>query len=254
MSSSPSQWLLIRIVSIACLGAMLILEGGCEKAPASKPPVSATPVLGDGVIEGRVTFVGTPPELKPIDNSICHPGANPITEESIVVTNGGLENTFVYLEGGPRFAGAGRDAALLDQKDCRYVPHVLGLQIGQSLQIRSSDPTIHNVHFMPDNNASGNFGMTQAGEEKTVTFDNADIIRFKCDVHPWMTAYVGVFDNPFFAVSAKDGTFKIDKVPDGSYKLVAWQEMLGTIKRDVVLKDGKPIEVNFEFKPPQDQG
>ena len=156
------------------------------------------------------------------------------------------------MKGGPRFSGASRDAALLDQKDCQYVPHVLGVQIGQPLEIRSSDPTMHNVHFVPDNNAPGNYGMTQAGDERKVTFDNADIIRFKCDVHPWMTAYVGVFDNPFFAVSANDGSFEIAKVPAGSYKLVAWQEQLGTIERDVVLTSDQPIDVNFEFKPPKE--
>lgn len=245
-----SERSLIRIACTACFSILLLLGAGCEKSASPKATLSTQPVIGDGVIRGRVTYVGTPREMKMIDNSICHPGAKSIKEESIVVTDSGLQNTFVYLRGAPRFSGAGRDAAVLDQQDCQYVPHVLGIQIGQPLAIRSSDPTIHNVHFMPDNNPSGNYGMTQAGDEKKVTFENADIIRFKCDVHPWMTAYVGVFDNTFFAVSAKGGSFAIDKVPAGSYKLVAWQEQLGTMERDVVLTDDKPIEVNFEFKPP----
>ena len=88
---------------------------------------------------------------------------------------------------------------------------------------------MHNVHFIPDNNAPGNYGMTQAGDERKVTFDNADIIRFKCDVHPWMTAYVGVFDNPFFAVSAKDGSFEIAK---GAGRLVQARRVAGAAWHD----------------------
>ena len=239
-----------KTAACVVLATTLLLTGCDEKQSAPEAPLSTRSVLGKGGIRGRVTFVGTPPEMKAIANQPCHDAAEAIKEEMIVVNDGALQNTLVFIAGGPRFSGAALEPSVLDQKSCRYVPHVLGVQVGQTLRIRSSDPTIHNVHYTPDRNPPGNFGMTAAGSEKDVKFLNADIFRVKCDVHPWMTAYVGVFDNPFFDVSDADGKFDIDQVPAGSYKLVAWHEQLGKIERDVVVADDQPLDVSFEYRAP----
>jgi plastocyanin len=165
-----------------------------------------------------------------------------------------LANVFVYLAGVAASDGSDREPALLDQKDCRYVPHAVGVQVGQTLRVRSSDPgTLHNVHYNPDRNPPANFGLTSAGDERKVTFGQApEFIRVRCDVHPWMNAYIGVFDSPFFAVTGESsGMFEIGKVPAGDYKLVAWHERYGTIERAVKVKDNDSVDVTVEFKPPE---
>jgi plastocyanin len=244
----------VRRQSALLIAAMLamLLAAGCGGEKAKAPELPTTPVLGDGTIRGTVRFIGEPPEMPLIDNQPCHDEAEPIREETIVVgSERGLKNVLVYLTGAPRFSGAGNDPAVLDQKSCRYVPHVIAVQVGQTLRIRSSDPTMHNVHYNPDHNPPANFGMTTRGAEKDVTFDQQDIFRVKCDVHPWMTAYIGVFDNPFFAVTGDDGAFALKQVPPGRYTLVAWHERLGTQEKQVTVEDGKPLDVTFQYKAPE---
>ena len=231
---------------------LLLLCAGCDGEKAASAPLPTEPVVGNGVVRGKVAFVGKAPERKPIANEPCHADAEPILEETVVVNdNGTLRNVLVHLVGAPRFSGAGREPAVLDQVSCRYEPHVVGVQAGQTLRIKSSDPTIHNVHYTPDDNAPANFGMTQAGQTKDVTFDKAEIFRVKCDVHPWMTAYVGVFDNPFFAATGDAGTFELAAIPAGTYTLVAWHEQLGRQEQTVTVEDGKPLDVTFEYKAPE---
>src|SRR3954470_4144517 len=157
------------------------------------------PTFGTGSIRGSVKFVGTPPARASISNKPCHEGAAPLKDETVVVNaDGTLANVFVYLADAPASEGSDRPAALLDQVDCRYVPHAVAVQVGQSLRIRTSDPkTLHNVHLLASSNPQLNFGLTDAGAEKPVTFGQPEFIRTKCDVHPWMTGYIGVFESPF---------------------------------------------------------
>jgi hypothetical protein len=134
--------------------------------------------------------------------------------------------------------------------DCRYVPHVLGVQADQPLVVRSSDPTLHNVHYNPKRNAPANFGMTKAGQEKTVTFKAHEFIQVRCDVHPWMSAFIGVFENPFFAVTDENGQFQIEHLPDGQYTLATWHERYGRLEREIEVVDGAVVEAGFEYRPP----
>ena len=187
-----------------------------------------------------------------IKNEPCHPGAAPIEEETVIVNgNGTLRNVLVSVEGAGAGDGSSREPALLDQVDCRYVPHVLGVQVGQKLRLRSSDPTMHNVHYVPDVNPQGNYGFTKAGEERTTAFAAPEVVRIKCDVHPWMTAYVGVFASPFFAVTRDDGTFEIKGLAAGEYKLVTWHERYGKLEQLVTVNEAAPAEAMFEYKAPQ---
>ena len=175
-------------------------------------------------------------------------------EEKVVVNeNGTLANVFVYLAGVPASDGSDREPAVLDQVDCRYVPHAIGVQVGQMLRIRSSDPTMHNVHYDSDSNGAANFGLTVAGAEKPVTLKgNHEFIRVRCDVHPWMSATIGVFESPFFTVTDDaEGTFEIARVPAGQYTLVAWHELYGKLERPVEVKDDESVDASFEYKPPQ---
>jgi hypothetical protein len=230
---------------------------GCDKSPAQNGSPTAPPrpktVFGTASVRGSVKFIGTPPPRAEIPNEPCHDGSTPLKDETVIVNpNSTLANVFVYLENATESDGSDRPPALLDQINCRYAPHVIGVQVNQPLRIRSSDPhTLHNVHLIATRNPAMNFGLTEAGAEKTVTFQNAEFIRAKCDVHPWMTAYIGVFDSPFFSISSdKDGSFEIDKIPPGKYKLVAWHEQYGKMERPIEVKDGQKLDVTLTFKAP----
>ena len=207
---------------------------------------------GNGVVRGVVKYDGVPPKMAVIANKPCHDGAPELAEETVVVGDGGaMTNVLVYVEGAGTGDGAGRDPAVLDQVHCRYVPHVLGVQVGQTLVIRSSDDTMHNVHYKPDRNAAGNFGMTQAGAEKRVKFAAPEFVRVKCDVHPWMTAHVGVFEHPFFAATGADGKFEIMGLPPGNYTLATWHELYGRLAQPLTISDDKPeAEATFRYKAP----
>jgi hypothetical protein len=197
-------------------------------------------------------LLGQPPAPEFIPNEPCHDGSGPIEQDRLVVNgDGSLRNVLVWLEGLPRTTGAHRPPALLDQKNCQYVPHVLGVQIQQKLVIRSSDPTLHNVHYAPEQNQSANFGFVGEGVERQTSFERAEIIHTRCNVHPWMHAYVGVFDNAFFAVTGDGGTYHIAGVPAGTYTLVAWHEQLGRREQTIVVpQDASPpaVEASFEFR------
>lgn len=227
------------------------LGAGCDRGTASVGPAAGptTRMAGDGIVRGRVVFEGTPPQMRTIDNQHCHDGSTPIKEETMLVDeHGGMQNAVVYLEGGPEIGGpVPSEAALLDQVNCRYVPHVLVVQAGQPVRIRSSDPTLHNVHYNPRQNAPANFGMTGAGQEKTVSFKAPEMIHVRCDVHPWMGAWIAVLKTPLAAVSAADGTFAIEQIPPGQYRLVTWHERLGRQEQMVKVEDGKPVDVKVVF-------
>jgi plastocyanin len=235
----------INLAMLTCLAM-----AGCDQSSSATSTSSLpTSVAGNGVVRGSIQFVGKAPEMKTFTaTEACCRGEPPIVEETVIAnSNGTLRNVFVFIEGAPRLNGAGQPAALLDQSRCAYVPHALGVQIGQTLNIRSSDPTMHNVHFNPTINAAHNYAMTQVGQEVKTTFSGAEFIRMKCDVHPWMTAWVGVFDNPFYAVTKEDGSFEIKGIPAGNYTLVSWHELYGRQEQSVTIADDKPIEMTFSF-------
>ena len=224
---------------------------GCDAPDASEspaaPPRTGVVVSGNATIRGTVKFTGAVPKAtsSPVP---CHDGMKMVADESAVVNdNGTLRHVFVYIEGAPATDGSQAAPALLDQVDCVYVPHAVGVQVGQALRVRSSDPTLHNVHSLARSNRPFNLSMTTAGEEKTVTFAKPEFVPLRCDVHPWMTAYVGVFENAWFAVTDRTGAFEIGNVPEGSYKLVAWHERYGRLERSIDVKD-QTFDVTFEYK------
>jgi len=231
---------------------LVCLAVSCD-APDARGVRRTTPenARGDSVIRGRVIFTGTPPVMQPIENRPCHSGAKPIRQETVLVdSTGGLKNVFVYLQGGPAVDGSSLPPAVLDQIDCRYEPHVVGVTVKQPLIVKSSDPTLHNTHYTPANNPSENFALRTAGHQKTVRFIAPEIFPVRCDVHPWMTAYIGVFDNPFFSITTDSGEFLINNVPEGDYTLTAWHEIYGELRQKVTVKRGQAIDINFEYKPP----
>lgn len=178
-------------------------------------------------ITGKVSLKGTPPPEKalPLDPACgkLWPNEKPKTRFYAVGADSGLADVFVYLKKFDGKVEPSAKPALLDQRGCEYVPYVLGLQTGQKLLVRNSDPVLHNVHGTPKINKEFNLAQMAGGKDIERSFDQAEVfVRFKCDVHQWMFAYVGVVSHPYHAVTDKDGKFKIEGVPAGKYTLVAF--------------------------------
>ena len=247
----------MRLKSLLCLLLITLLiscDGDVEtgnSAPMKREQRSA-PVRGNGVVRGVVHLTGWTARQPPpqIVKCLGHSHDVKIEDETVVVNDGLLRDVVVYLKDAPASDGSQEPPVLLDQVNCRYVPHVVAVQVGQTLRVRSSDATLHNVHMAPRDNATVNFGMTGVGI-RDLRFQTPERIRVRCDVHPWMNADVVVLENPFSAVSAADGTFEIKGVPAGDYTLVASHGRLGNLEQKVTVTEAKPAEAGFEYKPPQ---
>ena len=225
---------------------------GAAPAPVSNPVDPATA----GTIAGRISFDGPAPARAAVrmdSDPNCKPQGTGTMDEAVVVgANGALQNVFVYVKDGLgtlRFP-VPSEPAILDQKGCQYTPHVVGTQVGQRLEVINSDPTLHNVHAIPAANQEFNTGQPIQGMKHTHTFSTKEVmVPFKCDVHGWMRAYVGVLDHPFFAVTSADGTFSLKGLPPGTYTVEAWHETLGTQTQTVTIGASESKDVAFAFKP-----
>jgi hypothetical protein len=174
-----------------------------------------------------------------------------VVDESVVASpSGALQNVVMCIKDAPNVGVAiPSDPAVLDQVGCVYRPHVVAMRTGQTLRVKSSDQTLHNVHMLSQANTPTNIGMTQPGYRDFV-LKSAEIFRVRCDVHPWMSAHLAVFDHPFFAVTDEQGKFEIKGLPAGSYTLTAWHERFGEVEQKVNVEESRPIDVNVDFRPP----
>ena len=237
------------------VGALLTLVGflalGCGPETPDASRTLPPPVFGSASIVGSVKLVGPPPPVRMLDIGSCHTGAVAAIDETVVVgSSGELANAIVYLIDAPLSTGVAQPQLVLDQVGCKYVPRITAVQSNQPLKITTSDSVFHNVHWVSQHNGNVNVGLPKAGDFKTVAFTTPEFIRVRCDVHPWMNAWVGVFDHPFFAVTNEKGQFKIDKVPAGTYRVGVWHELYGTRELSLVVTDSAPGVVRFEFAPP----
>jgi plastocyanin len=214
-------------------------------------------------VTGVITFKGTPPaerEIAPIKDdpncSAMYPGALPKTTFYVVGKGGELADVVVSLKdaSGKEITGKSTGTSVasteLDQKGALYMPQILAMQTGQKLIVKNSDPVVHNVHTKPVSNPESNQVQMADGPDLTFTFDKPEMfLKFQCDVHPWMFAWVSVFDNPYFAMSDKDGKFAIKNVPPGKYTLVASHRKLGTQTAEIEVTDGGAAQsFSFEMK------
>ena len=225
------------------LAASLVACGGKQEtsstsaAPhrraAPRPARRSTPSTA-GDVKGVVSLEGTAPKNEPIKmnaDPVCvKANKDPQFQETYEVKDGKLANVFVYVKDGlgNYVFDTPTDPATIDQKSCRYHPHVFGIRVGQPLEIINSDATLHNIHAMPKANAEFNTGQPIQGMKTMHTFDKKEVmVPFKCDVHGWMNAYVGVMDHPYHAVTDADGKFDLKDLPPGTYTIEAWQEKPG---------------------------
>lgn len=209
-------------------------------------------------ITGKITLTGTPPPEKelPLDASCGKMHTEkPKTRFYVVDASGGLADTFVYIKDGlsGKTFPPPSEPAVLDQVGCEYVPYVFGLQTKQKLLVKNSDPLLHNIHVTPMVAGNKESNKAQMGGAKPFeyTFDAPEqFLRFKCDVHVWMFAYAGVVDHPFFAVSGKDGTFKIANVPPGKYVVEALHRKGGKKTAEVTVgKDNVKADFSLAVAP-----
>jgi hypothetical protein len=245
-----------RLPAAALLGAALAAGCGGDAPPQRTPPPDAKRVDASkaGRITGRVIVEGSLAEnpIIKIDDAVCaRENKDGLPIETLVVENGGLNNVFVHIRDdlGHYYFETPTEPAKLDQRGCRYIPHVMGVRTGQPLEISNSDPTLHNVSAVAKVNRGFNFGQPMQGIKNTTTFNQPEVmVRLRCDVHGWMTAYVGVVPHPYFSITEGGGVFDLKNVPPGTYTVEAWHEKLGTQAQTVTLGDNASKELNFTFK------
>jgi plastocyanin len=231
------------------------------RAAAVLVAVSVWPgiALAASTITGTVTFDGKPPALRPIAmdaEPVCakkHSG--PVPNEMLVLGNGNtMANIMVWVSKGlapGKTWPVPKTPVTIDQSGCMYKPHVMGIMVGQTYQILNSDGILHNIHTLPKVNPQFNKGMPATVKEATTVFQKPeDVFHIKCDVHPWMSAYVAVFTHPFFSVTSTDGKFTISGLDPGTYEITAWHEKLGTQTASVTVGASDTKTQNFKFAVP----
>jgi plastocyanin len=212
-----------------------------------------------GDIVGTITLKGEPPKEKDIVPLKEDPNCGkfhsemPKTRFYVVGANSALADVVVSVQGiTGKSTGASAAPVVLDQKGCEYIPAILAVQTGQKLNVKNSDPVLHNVHSQPTvagNNEDNKAQMPGSGDLSFTFAKPEEFLKFKCDVHPWMFAWITVFDHPYFAVSAKDGTFKISNVPAGKYTIKAIHRKAGAVTQEVEVKDGEnKLDLALEAK------
>jgi plastocyanin len=210
-------------------------------------------------ITGTITFDGKPPALRPLDinaEPICakkHGGPAP-NEMLVLGTGNTMANILVWVSKGlpsGKTWPAPKTPVTLDQNGCVYKPHVMGIMVGQTYRILNSDGILHNIHTLPTINKSFNRGMPGNVKEATTTFEKPEnVFHIKCDVHPWMSAYIGVYTHPFFSVTGTDGKFTIANLDPGTYEITAWHEKLGTQTATITVAATDTKTQNFKFAVP----
>ncbi len=253
-----------KLLSLAALIPLLTLvacgggeeSSGPEAAPESDAPAVMAPDLSNaGNVSGTISFTGDAPaatEIALAADPFCQAAhSDAVTISPVLVdADGGLMNVVVHVSGGLEGYSfdVPSDVPVLNQTGCIYDPHVLAVRAGQRFTVLNSDNTLHNVNVQPADNRAFNQGQPMVGMELEKVFDNPEIgVPVRCDVHPWMSAFINVFDHPYFAISGADGAFSIDQLPPGEYTIEAWHETLGTQTQSVTVAPNETAEISISF-------
>ena len=221
--------------------------------------MTASMAFAGSTITGKVNFKGAKPAPTPIKMNAdmkclkLHSGKDVMSEQAVINPNNTLEYVFVYVKKGLEGKKFPTPASkvTINQEGCMYHPHVFGVMTNQEIEVVNSDPTIHNIHALPKTNKGFNIAQPKQGMKMTQKFDKPEVmVKVKCEVHPWMAAYVGVMDNPFYAVTDNQGNFTIKNLPAGTYEIEAWHEKYGTQSMTVTVggSDTKTADFTFEGK------
>lgn len=209
-------------------------------------------------ISGTIKFDGEAPKFKEIKmdaDPVCvtlHSG--PVYPQTLVLGEGNtMGNVFVHIKKGLNQGNypVPAEEIVIDQKGCEYHPHVAGVMAGQSIKVLNPDGTLHNVHVLSKTNPEANIAMPKFRKDITMKFDKPEFMfAMKCDVHPWMGAWLSVMPHPFFAVTKDDGKFTIADLPAGTYEVEAWHEKLGTKSATITVAEGDNATADFTFAAP----
>ena len=244
--------------------AMLVVLTGCGGGGDDSSALPPVPGGGGGgtsydaasataTLTGNIVFEGEVPEAARIQmaaDPFCLSHAEGATSQEVLVTDGGqLQNVILYVRSGHEDASYSvpGDAIVINQQDCTYAPHVFTMMANQELTIKNSDTTLHNIHAFAEVNTPFNIGQPVEGMETTKTFEQPEMpLPIRCDVHRWMSAFVGVFDHPFHTTSGDSGSYEL-KLPPGTYEIVAWHEKYGEQVSTLEVADAESAELNFTF-------
>lgn len=234
---------------------MAAMRRGCAVfLAAALCSVGASAQTRTGTIKGHVRLTGKLP-----GNPVIRMGMDPkcsrmyrgkraIQEIVSADEHGNLANVFVRLQGSFPETPVPTQPVIIDQQGCIYGPRVVGMRVGQTLQVKNSDPVAHNVHGV--SKGANRFDVTVPAGGVPLSFrpkQEEVMLRVICNLHRWMVTYVGVAANPFFAVTSQGGTFEIDEVPAGTYTIEAWQERYGLVKKTVKVAAGATATVDFTY-------
>ena len=241
----------LTLVITTCLAVAVLSSGQDAGVSTTKKPYVRTGY--EATLSGTITFTGKRPKtvrIQTFADPVCHDINPRLSTEYAVGDRGRLANVLVYVKSDALDTYAFQPPAspvVLDHRGCRYVPHVLGMRVGQPILIFNRDPTTHNTHAVSRKNPDWNQSQMPETDPLKHTFAQPDLIAFKCNQHPWEKAYVGVFDHPFFAVSDELGNYKIEGLPPGKYTVVAWHERFGEKTVDITFLPGEARNLIFTF-------
>jgi plastocyanin len=241
---------------ILALCALLLAAAGCKKTTTPARNYTTIDLANSGTISGTIHFTGKPPERIPIDmaqDPACSLAPANLTEQ-YVIDNGGLDNVFVAVQDGlgDKAYAPPSTPVIMDQKGCRFIPHVIGVMAGQPVRFTNSDATMHNVHMVPTISANQAVDISQPpnGPGDTRTLSTPELmIPVRCNNHPWMEGFINVVSNPFYTVSADGGRFTIKGVPPGTYTLVADQQVLGQKTASITVTAQHTTAIDISYAP-----
>jgi plastocyanin len=240
----------LMATAMALFAYISISNGTSASAAAAQGP------MGSARVVVKVVLTGSAPARAKVQTSAdpycakVHQ-ADPLLSQTVQVgADGALIDSLVFVKDGVTGTYAvPQTPVTLDQKGCVYIPHVIGMRAGQPVQIVNSDSTLHNIHPMPVINAGFNIGMPTLGMKQTRFFPKVEpVFHVKCDVHPWMSAYVATFAHPFFGVSTSQGIVELNNLPAGTFQIQAWHEKYGVQMQTVSLSAGETKEITFTYK------
>jgi len=245
-------------MTLLIIGAISVVPPRSSGILGPQGKLTYQPTGSEGRITGKVSFAGQIPQRRLIDTSadpVCHDANPELYTEDVIITAGKLANVFVYVSGDMLelyVFDAPKSDVVLAHRGCQLVPHVLGMQLSQTLKVANEDSTTHNTHFLPKANKDWN--QSQPGNSPPVEtkFETAEVlIPVKDNQHPWQKAYVSILSHPFFAVSARNGSYQISGLPPGQYTVVAWHERFGEQRAEISVGVSEQKNLDFTFKQPE---